>query len=132
MKEIYRLDGMQLPTLFTPHDCIIKEIKKENDFLIFVFEEDISYHDSIPFPVKSLIIKYHLTDDYEIYYQKWNKLRKRFEYLELKNEAAFFQRDSQYIYEYVMCNQLILRLFQDKEYLLFLTADYVAYDWIEK
>ncbi len=133
MKETYRLDGAELPTLITPHDCVIKEIKRENDFLIFVFEDDISYHDSISVlkpAAKSLIIKYHLTDTYEIYYQRYNKLFKRLEYIELKNEKVLFAKDCEYLYEYAMYNQLIIKLWKGMEYMLCLTADYAEYDWI--
>ncbi len=134
MNEVYRLDGTALPTLITPHDCIIKEIKKEDDYLILIFEDDISYHDSIKCcrpAAKSLIIKYHLTDNYDIYYQRWNKLKKRLEYIELKDERRLFNNDSEYLYQYVMYNQLIVKLDKNREYMLFLTVDCVEYDWIE-
>ncbi len=134
MREIYRLDEITVPTMITPHDCIIKEIKKENDFLIFIFENDLALRDSISFykpAAKSLVIKYHLTDEYDIYYHKWNKFRRRFEYIELKNEKSLFQSDSAYLSQYVMYHQVIIKLFKGREYLLFLTADHVEYDWIE-
>ncbi len=133
MKEIYRLNEAEMPTLPTPHDCIIKEIKKENDFLVFVFEDDISYHDSIKYErpdAKSLIIKYHLVDTYEIYYRRWNKLMRRIEYLELKHESELFATKTDYLYQYVMNNQLVIKLWKNKEYVLNLSADYVEYNWI--
>ncbi len=135
MKKTYRLDGPELPTLVTPHDCIIREIKRADDLLVFVFEEDISYRDSIKFVMpaaRSLIIRYHLTDTYEIYYQRWNKLFKRLEYLELKNENVLFSAESQYLYEYLMYGQLIIKLFSGREYMLTISADYVEYEWIEE
>ncbi len=58
MKEVYRLDKTEVPTMITSYDCVIKEIEREKDFL--VFEDDISYHDSIRFykpSAKSLTIK---------------------------------------------------------------------------
>ncbi len=134
MRELYRLDKITVPTMITPHDCIIKEIKKEHDFLIFVFEEDLALRDSISFykpTAKSLVIKYHLTDEYDIYYRTRNKLRRRFEYIEVKNEKSLFQSDSAYLSQYVMYHQVIIKLFKGREYLLFLTADYAEYDWIE-
>ncbi len=132
IKKLYRLDGDKLPTMITPHDCIIKEIKKERDFLIFVFEQDISHHDSME-NISSLTIKYHLIDEYDIYYQRWNKLFKRSEYIQLKNEKTLFKKESEYLYEYVMYDQLIIKLFQGgREYMLFLSADYVEYDLIPK
>ncbi len=136
MKEIYRLDGANLPTLPTPHDAVIKHIKKEGDFLIFTFEDDISYHDSVKYQrpsAKSLVIKYHLIDDYScsIFYQRWNKLWKRSEYIELKNEKVLFEADSEYLFHYVMYQELIINLFQKKSYYLHLYADYLEYEWIE-
>ncbi len=136
MKEIYRLDGANLPTLPTPHDAIIKHIKREDDFLIFTFEDDISWHDSVKYQspsAKSLIIKYHLIDDYTIYYYKWNKLRKRSEYLELKNEKILFEADRGYCFQYVMYRQMIIQTSQKwrKSYILHLFTDYVEYEWIE-
>ncbi len=135
VKEIYRLDEIEVSTLITPHDCLIKEIKRENDFLVFYFEDDISYHDSIRYfmpGVKSLIIRYHLIDICEIYYQRWNKLMRRLEYLELKKESDLFEARSQYLYQYVMYNQLIIKVWKHKEFVLSLSADYVEYDWIER
>ncbi len=135
MKEIYRLDEAQPPALITPHDCKIKEIKKENGFLVFVFEDDISYNDSVKYvtpKAKSLIIKYHLTDTYGIYRQRFNKLLRRLEYIELKNESSLFGTQSEYLYQYVMYNQLIIKLFNKTEYMLTVSADYAEYDWIEQ
>ncbi len=134
MMEIYRLDGAKVPTLITPHDCVIKKIKKEDDFLVFIFEDDISCHDSIQYfkpHARSLIIKYHLIDIYEIYYQRWNKLMHRLEYIELKNERSLFDTGCEYLYQYAMYNQLIIKLFKGTEYMLSLSADYVEYHWIE-
>ena len=51
MIERYELacdsDCKTLPMIPTPHDCVIKRIREDADFLIFEFEDDISYHDSI-------------------------------------------------------------------------------------
>ena len=66
MKEIFYLNKDILPTIPVPHDCVIKDIQIGGQHLTFVFEDDISYHDSIKFiapEAKSLIIRYHLTDD---------------------------------------------------------------------
>ena len=66
MKEIYYLNQKQLPTIPVPHDGVIKEIHLEDDYLIFVFEDDISYHDSIKSirpDIRSLIMKFHFVDN---------------------------------------------------------------------
>lgn len=132
MKEIYRLDTSKLPTLLNPHDCIITEIKKENDFLVFEFENNIYCHDSIRSQMpnaKSLVIRYHLIDEYTIHFKRWNRLLKRSEYIELKNESKLFDLCSQYVCHYIADNRLVISLFTDKEYLLNLDVDYVEYDW---
>ncbi len=136
MKEVFRLDEAILPTLPTPHDCIIKEFKRENDFLVFVFEDNISYHDSVKYirpNAKTLTIKYHLIDIYEIYHQRWNKIMRRLEYLELKNESKLFDTKIkiEYLNQYVTNTQLIIKLWKKKEYVLNLSVDYVEYNWIE-
>lgn len=65
-KEIYSLHDNALPTIPAPHDCVIKNVRLERDCLVFVFEDDISYHDSIKNTrpdVKSLIMTFHLAFD---------------------------------------------------------------------
>ncbi len=131
MKQTYKLNEAQLPTMVTPHDCVIKEIKKDDDFLIFVFEDDISHHDSFE-DKKTLKIKYHLIQEYEIYRQKWNRLMKRSEYTELKNESILFKGNSQYLYQCVGYEHLLIQLYKDTMYVLSLNTDYVEYEWVEK
>ncbi|MBR5209142.1 MAG: hypothetical protein IKV67_04735, partial [Paludibacteraceae bacterium] len=67
-KETYHLNINVMPTIPVPHDCIVKEIQLDDNTLIFVFENDITYHDCIKSicpetDFKSLIIKFHLIDD---------------------------------------------------------------------
>ena len=67
-KDTYHLNTNVMPTIPVPHDCVIKEIVLEEDILTFVFEDDITYHDSIKSicpdsDVKSLVIKFHLLDN---------------------------------------------------------------------
>ena len=66
----------QLPTIPTPHDCVLADIKIENQSIVFKFEEDISYYDSIKAirpDAKSLIIRYHLVDEESFSVYKWHK-----------------------------------------------------------
>ena len=66
MKEMYHLDTKIVPTIPVPHDCVVKEIRLEDNILIFIFEDDISYHDSIQNirpGAKSLMIRFHLIQD---------------------------------------------------------------------
>lgn len=77
MKEKYFLNGESLPTIPVSHDCVIKKIRLKDQCIEFIFEDDISYHDSIKYykpDAKSLIIRYHFAadpNDYSIY--KWIK-----------------------------------------------------------
>ncbi len=141
MKEIFRLDEAQLPTMPTPHDCIIQKIRHENDTLVFVFEDDISRHDAIQAvrpSAQSLTITYHLTDDCELLRRRWNKFRRRTEYIELKNKKGavaivkFCCSSMAFLCQYVAYGQVMVKLWQGREeYLLTLHADSVAYDWRE-
>ena len=73
---IYYLNQDTVPTIPTPHDCIIKKVTIRGDFIIFEFEDDISYHDSIRHSnpdAKSLVIKIHLVDDFDTYKMKYYK-----------------------------------------------------------
>ncbi|MBR6424372.1 MAG: hypothetical protein IKS29_00270, partial [Oscillospiraceae bacterium] len=66
MKEKYFLNGESLPTIPVPHDCVIKKIQLKDQCIEFIFEDDISYHDSIQYykpDAKSLIIRYHFAYD---------------------------------------------------------------------
>ena len=47
MIERYALIQETLPTLPTPHDCIISRIELDEQFIVFYFEENIAAHDSI-------------------------------------------------------------------------------------
>ncbi len=135
MKEIFRLDEAQLPTMPTPHDCIIQEIRHENDTLVIAFEDDISRHDAIQAvrpSAQSLTITYHLTDDCELLRRRWNKFRRRTEYIELKNKKALLAQGMAFLCQYVAHGQVMVKLWRGREeYLLTLHADSVAYDWRE-
>ena len=47
MKKTYYLNKDVLPTIPVPHDCIIKKIRIEHKWLIFTFDNDTSYYDSV-------------------------------------------------------------------------------------
>ncbi len=135
MKELFRLDEAQLPTMITPHDCIIKEIRHENDTLVLAFEDDISRHDAIQATrpsARSLTITYHLTDDCEILHRRWNKFQGRTEYIELKHKKALLAQGMAFLCQYVAHGEVIVKLWREREeYLLSLCADSVEYDWSE-
>ena len=80
MKKTYYLNKDVLPTIPVPHDCIIKKIRIEHKWLIFTFDNDTSYYDSVrklsP-NIRNLILKYHLSnpEDFSVY--KCSKTLKR-------------------------------------------------------
>lgn len=47
MVEKYSLNGKQLPTLPTPHDCKIIEVESKDEYLIFKFGNGTNLYDSI-------------------------------------------------------------------------------------
>ena len=49
MIDKFELNKFNLPNLPCPHDCIIKKIEITADYLIFIFEDDLSYHNSIKY-----------------------------------------------------------------------------------
>ena len=89
---IYYLNQDTVPTIPTPHDCKIKKVTIRGDFIIFEFEDDISYHDSIRHfnpDAKSLVIKIHLVDDFDTYKMKYIPSR----------AAAHFPREAYFTHE---------------------------------
>ena len=75
MTERYRLDGELLPTIPVPHDGMITRLEIGGDCITFRFEEDIGRRDAIAYihpGAKSLIIRYHLTEDgFRLY--RWHR-----------------------------------------------------------
>ena len=146
MKETYFLNGETLPTIPVPHDCVIKKVRLKDQCIEFVFEDDISYHDSIKYykpDAKSLIIKYHLADDpddYSIY--KWVKpnrlLSKLFlkdgHYKRIKNSLLTELLEGKFRLEYLYHNvgycSIIIKLFSGDSIILDANIDYVEFEWI--
>ena len=142
MKEKYYLNEKQLPTIPVPHDCVIKSIRLEEQCIVFVFEDDISDHDSIQYlmpEAKSLIIRYHFvsdTDDFLIY--KWVGPRKPFKkddhYKCLKNCFLTKLPEGKYKLEYLYHNvgycSIITKLFSNGYIILDAAIDYVEFEWI--
>ena len=79
MIETYYLNEKTLPTIPIPHDCVIKNVSIDNQYIVFSFEDDISYHDSIKYirpDAKSLIVRYHMVDEDSFSVYRWNKPKK--------------------------------------------------------
>lgn len=139
MKEIYYLNKETLPTISVPHDCVVKDIQIKDQTLIFVFEDDISSHDSIQAihpNAKSLIIRYHLTEENGFFLYKWKKpakfSRKDGCYCRLGNSQLFtFAGHIEYLYHNVGYCSIIIKLFADSGVILDAYVDYLEYEWIE-
>ena len=147
MIEKYFLNGASLPTIPVPHDCVIKHIARTDQCIEFVFEDDISRHDSIQFyrpNAKSLIVRYHFAydpNDFSIY--KWvqpNRLLSK-----LVSADGHFQRNKtslltklpegkfklEYLYHNVGYCSIITKLFAGGEIILDAEIDYVEFEWME-
>lgn len=139
MTETYYLNGNILPTIPVPHDCVIKEVRLENHHIIFEFENDISYYDSISNfkpDVKSLIIKYHLLDDEDFSIYKWKKpsrfSNKNGRYDCIDNNTITKLSDSrlEYLYHYVGYRSIIIKLFSNGIIIIDADVDYIEFEWI--
>lgn len=139
MREIYYLNQKTLPTISVPHDCVVKDIQLKDQTLIFRFEDDISSHDSIQFihpNAKSLVIRYHLTEEDAFSVYQWRKpgrfSRKDGCYRRLDNSQLFaFAGHIEYLYHNVGYCSIIIKLFADDQVILDAYVDHLEYEWIE-
>lgn len=130
MTEKYFLDRETLPTIPVPHDCVIDKITLENGFLVFTFEQDISYHASIQYfkpEAKSLVIKYHLIDDFSIY--EYFAENKCWNYTDSKKLSGFTANRTEYINHFVSYESMIIDLCAGRSVRLEIEADYIEYEW---
>lgn len=144
-KETYHLNTNVMPTIPVPHDCIVKEIQLDDNTLIFVFENDITYHDCIKSicpetDFKSLIIKFHLIDDiYDISMfvkSKTNRYHTTSLYKEIflsEDKYALLNLPKNRL-EYLSHNvgycSIIVKLWSNRSIVLDMTVDQVEYEWI--
>lgn len=139
MLETYYLNGETLPTIPVPHDCVIDNITIENQSIIFTFEQNVSYHDSIKYikpDAKSLMMKFHLVDEcFSIY--KWHKPVKVFAskgFYKCVDSSELFDLTSkkyklEYLYHHVAYESLIIEMCASTTIRLELTVDYVEFYW---
>ena len=146
MKEIYYLNKNDLPVIPTPHDCVIKEIRLEDQNLIFVFENDISNHDSARYyksEAKSLIMTFHLESNiYDISFlqRKGHRFNRIFHKLGVYKEIDIYKKINrltsltssslEYLYHNVGYCSIIVKLWSKNSIILDITADYVELEWI--
>ena len=135
MTEKFYLNKKNLPTIPVPHDCVIDEIKLKNDLLIFTFEQDISYHDSIKYfkpDANSLVIKYHLVDN-EFKVFEWQTLSEKGCFVCIDNNKLFavtgHAKRTEYIGHFVAYNSMIIDLCAESSFRLEIETDYVEYEW---
>ena len=133
---VYYLDTTEWPTIPVPHDCVISNISRSDDFLIFDFEQGISIHDSIQYiqpNAKSLIIKIHLIDTFDIYQMriwKFPKFKRLYAEIDFDKLTGFVkQKRVEYLYHYVAYQSLIVNLYYNTNIILDLQTDYIEYIW---
>ena len=139
MAETYYLNGNLLPTIPVPHDCVIKKVRLEDQYIIFEFEDDISRYDSIKNfkpELKSLIIKYHLLNDGDFSIYKWKKpsgfSNKNGRYDCVDNHIITKMSDGrlEYLYHYIGYRSIIIKLFSNGFIMIDADADYIEFEWI--
>ena len=150
--ETYQLDGKNTDSIPLPHDCVIKDIREDDDYLIIDFEDDISYHDSIEAihpEAQTLTMRFHL--EYGglngikaygglqgIYQHRRSKRRhdKGFKCIKNLRELRKLMKNCRfgatYLYQYVSYHQVIIELCVDDSTLLMLWTDAVEFEWTLK
>ncbi len=141
MIERYNLNQMKLPTIPVPHDCVITDILEDDEYLIFRFEEDISYHDSIQAihpSAKGLTIRFHkidvFTENMELY--RYTLSKHQSGYISKKPKKLFElvrrgKRPLEYLEHFVAWNSMIIHLSSKNSIVLRLFTDDVEFEWIE-
>ena len=139
MTETYYLNGNILPTIPVPHDCVIKKVRLENQHIIFEFEDDISYHDSMKNfkpEVKSLIVKYHLLNDGDFSIYKWkkpsgfSKKNGRYDCIDSNYITKLSDSCLEYLYHYIGYCSIIIKLFANGFIIIDADVDYMEFEWI--
>ena len=145
MEEIYYLNKNDLPVIPTPHDCVIKEIRLDDQDLVFIFEDDISVHDAIQYQkpgAKSLVMTFHLQSDiYDIslLQRKGHPFNRIFHKLGVYKEIDIYKKTDEltaltssnleYLYHYVGYCSIIVKLWSKDSVICDITADYVKMEW---
>lgn len=138
MTAKYYLNQDILPTIPTPHDCIITSIEYDSEFLILKFEEAISYHDSVKIinsNAKSLIIKIHLLNrEFDVYKWKRHLSFGKGQGFALVDCNKVFSRikGTTYLSHYITYNSIIIELFQSEYIVLKVESDFIEFEWLEK
>ena len=127
MKKTYYLNKDVLPTIPVPHDCIIKKIRIEHKWLIFTFDNDTSYYDSVrklsP-NIRNLILKYHLSNPED--FNKECYIRQN-----TRKITKLPRKRLEYLYHNVGYCSIITKLHSDAPVMIDAGVDYLVYEWIE-
>lgn len=125
-----------------PHDCVITGISVEHDYLIFSFEQELYTRESIQDihpSANSLTMRFHLTrfsgmDVCRLYIRKASKIHEA--YRRLKDQELIHlpcQKNAplEYLYHYIGAREIIIHLRGKNNFVLYVCADTVEYNWIE-
>lgn len=137
MKTTYYLNQETLPTIPTPHDCVVTSMEYDSEFLILRFEEDISHHNSIEGinpNAKSLTMKIHLlfNDEFEIYKWKKHLFFGQEGFVLMKNSVISKLKQFVYLSHYIAYDSIIIELWNFGCVVLKMESDYIELEWIEK
>lgn len=141
MIEKYSLTENTLPTLPTPHDCVIEKITMDSEWLVFTFEKSIALHDSVRYShpkADSLIIRYHLYQaELYVYKEKFPiSILNRSEGYVLMNCRKLIlmaeKKPLSYLYHNIGYGSIIFKLFCGGYILMDAQVDQIEYEWIEK
>ena len=136
--EIYKLDGKNTDIIPVPHDCVIKDILKDDDYLIIVFEDDISYHDAIKAirpEAQTLTMRFHLEYGGLTGIYQYRKTKHHEGYMHVKSLRKLMKECNHnitYLYHYVAYHQIIVELCANNSILLTLNAVDLEYEWSQK
>ena len=151
MVESYWLDGNHASNIPVPHDCEIKDISEDDDYLRINFEDEISDHDAVRAvhpDAQTLTVRFHLIygglNGVKAYgglqgiYQHRRSKKHGTGYMLVKSLKRLRKMikgcriPATYLYHYVACRQVIVELCVDDSTLLMLWADSVEFEWTLK
>ena len=133
MIERYDLSTDTLPTMPVPHDCVIKDISFDDEFLVLTFKEGTTKH--MRPDASSLIMRIHLHDPifYTYEHRLKNKLSGEGYYLiDNKKLSALCDKYVEFLYHYVGYLSIIIKLYCGGYYTLDITSDYIEFDWVDE
>lgn len=142
MTERYCLNESVLPTIPVPHDCVITGIEEEDEFLIFRFEDNLSYHDSIQAihpSAKGLTIRFRklkssFAENMEMY--RYKSSGHQSGYMQKKPKKLFKlarrgKRPLEYLEHFLAPYTMVIHLFSRNSIVLRIFTDVVEFEWME-